>query len=90
MEEKLTKEREQATESMEKLAELENDYKLKKKEYDDIEKALNDSKSDFAIYERKDIKYREDIKHFKSKSKKLKETVATESKKIRYNLILFH
>ncbi len=34
------------------------------------------TKADFADYERKDVKYREDVKHEKSKIKKLESTIS--------------
>jgi len=41
------------------------------------------AKSDFAVYERKDIKFREDIKHLISKEKKLQSSIQSEQKKIK-------
>ena len=43
-----------------------------KREYEQIESQMEKAKSDFAVYERKQVKYIEDQKHYKKKIKQLK------------------
>eukprot|EP01051_Picozoa_sp_SAG22_P002354 SAG22_NODE_103_length_20175_cov_15.280833_18_plen_137_part_00 len=64
------------------LETFEAGYTAKTAEYDDIAKELAASKAEFAAYERKDVKYREDLKHAKEKEKKLKDTVKKETAKV--------
>ena len=42
---------------------------------------MEKTKGEFAVFERKDIKLKEDIKHLKAKDKKLKETIVKEKEK---------
>jgi structural maintenance of chromosome 4 len=91
---KLKAEKDKARESHDSLAEGEATLKRERKLRETIEKDMVKAKSDFAgnerycwvmctVYERKDIKFREDIKHLKNKEKKLAASIAQEAKKIK-------
>ena len=79
---KLQQEREKLTGNVEQLDAFEETYNTEHKEHEVIAKELGQIKAEFAAYERKDVKYREDIKHDKEKEKKLKDTLKKERAKI--------
>jgi structural maintenance of chromosome 4 len=65
----------------ERVQEIEGGLSEEKKEYEKIHDELKQTKDEFASYERKDIKLREEIKHNKAQRKKLEAKVKSESKK---------
>ncbi|PRP89023.1 structural maintenance of chromosome protein [Planoprotostelium fungivorum] len=79
---KLDAEKEKASKGMEELEEIEKQMKKARAQYEKVQKEMLDAKAEFAVYERKDIKYREEIKHLKGREKKITDTIAAENKKI--------
>lgn len=65
----------------ERVAEIDNGLSSQNNEYDKAHAELVRTKEEFAVYERRDIKLREDIKHEKANKKKLALKVTTETKK---------
>ena len=55
LEAQLKAEKDKMADSTEQLAELESKYKRGKKEYEHIEEQMIKAKSDFAVYERKQV-----------------------------------
>jgi structural maintenance of chromosome 4 len=78
----LQQQQELLKESMGKLENFETVYASKTAEYEGIATELAQSKAEFAAYERKDVKFREDLKHAKEKEKKLKDTAKKETAKV--------
>jgi structural maintenance of chromosome 4 len=78
LEEQLTYERTKLSETTAKLTVQETQYSEEKRQFDEIVDELARTKADFSAFERKDIKYREDMKHEKSQKKKFK----TKAKKL--------
>lgn len=74
LETKLEYERKKLKEMKEKEDVMEKTFAAKEKEYDEIGEEMSRTKKDFAACERKDIKYREDIKHEVAQKKKAKTT----------------
>ena len=70
-EEKLHDERSRLDSSKARISELETALKQQKKEYDETYAELVKTKEEFAAFERRDIKLREEIKHGKAQKKKL-------------------
>ncbi len=56
-------------------------YTQEKEGYEAMASSMEKTKGEFAVFERKDIKLKEDIKHLKAKDKKLKETIVKEKEK---------
>lgn len=81
LEGKLTEQREKLSTQAQQLDDFEAKYNEQHKEHGAIAKELTETKAEFAAYERKDVKFREDIKHTKEQEKKLKATVAKEQTK---------
>jgi len=81
IEEKLELERKQLKLADDRVKEIEDGFAAQKREYDKIHKELIDTKEEFAAYERRDIKIKEEIKHFKAQKKKLEAKVKLEVKK---------
>jgi structural maintenance of chromosome 4 len=79
---KLEQQREGMQESIQQLEEFEATYATQNREHEEIAAELAQCKSEFAAYERKDVKFREDIRHAKDKEKKLKETIRKENAKV--------
>ena len=50
--------------------------------YEELSKSCDQKKEDFAKFEQQDVRCREDLKHAKSKSKKLEKMVEQEKKKV--------
>ena len=71
--EKLEAEKSKCAEYTAGLEVHENKYNAVATEHASIQKELETSTGDFKEFERKDIKYREDIKHMKAKLKKLED-----------------
>lgn len=55
-----------------------------------VAKELERANEEFKEFERKDIKYREDLKHVKAKLKKLQEKLAKDSAKMQVKPLLLH
>jgi structural maintenance of chromosome 4 len=70
-EEKLADERGRLDSSKARIQELEAALKKQKKDYDVTYEELTKTKEEFAAFERRDIKLREEIKHGKAQKKKL-------------------
>jgi structural maintenance of chromosome 4 len=81
MQEKLDYEQEKLKESEKQLKTMEATYTERTGEYEEINSEMAKCKKEFTAFERKDIKYREDLKHKKSQLKKLVETVKNETTK---------
>lgn len=79
--EKLGKGQEQLQSTDVRVKELEKGLKSQQREYNKAYDELVKTKEDFASYERRDIKLREEIKHLKSQLKKLHDKVKQENKK---------
>jgi structural maintenance of chromosome 4 len=65
----------------ERVKEIEGGLSEQKRVYEQIHDELKQTKEEFASYERKDIKLREEIKHTKAQRKKLEAKVKSETKK---------
>lgn len=52
-----------------------------------VAKELERANEEFKEFERKDIKYREDLKHLKAKLKKLQEKLSKDSAKMQVKLV---
>lgn len=61
--------------------EHEKTLRVTREEHSEVAQELDRCRSEFAALERRDIQYREDIKHLKAKEKRLKASVAKEEKK---------
>eukprot|EP00002_Diphylleia_rotans_P027572 TRINITY_DN5532_c0_g1_i1.p1 TRINITY_DN5532_c0_g1~~TRINITY_DN5532_c0_g1_i1.p1 ORF type:complete len:1225 (+),score=318.81 TRINITY_DN5532_c0_g1_i1:52-3726(+) len=83
LEEKKDYEQKKLADKTAKLAELEKMYSRVTKDSEVIAEAMAKSKADFATFERKDIKLREDIKHATAKEKKLATQLEKERIKIK-------
>lgn len=70
-EDKLSDERTRLDSSKTRILELETALKKQKKDYDATYAELTKTKEEFAAFERRDIKLREEIKHGKTQKKKL-------------------
>eukprot|EP00935_MAST-01C_sp_MAST-1C-sp1_P001078 g1078.t1 len=81
MQEKLEYEQGKLKESEKAVKSMEAQYTEKTGEYEEINAEMVKCKKEFTAFERKDIKYREDLKHMKGQLKKLNETVKKETKK---------
>ena len=57
--------------------------------YDDLTKQCEENKEKFSDFEKADVKMREDLKHAKSKSKKLEKSVEQEKKKVYFKFSFF-
>ena len=79
--EKLEAEREVLKSASDRVFTIEDGMAAQKKVYDKIHKELIDTKEVFAAYERRDIKLREEIKHFRAQKKKLEIKLKSEAKK---------
>ena len=55
-----------------------------------VAKELERANEEFKEFERKDIKYREDLKHLKAKLKKLQEKLAKDSAKMQVCMLTTH
>jgi len=64
-----------------RLAEIEKGHSTQTAEYEKAHAELVKTKEEFSVFERKDIKLREDIKHEKANKKKLEAKVKKETKK---------
>jgi structural maintenance of chromosome 4 len=81
MQEKLDYEQEKLKESEKQLKTMETTYTEKTGEYEEINSEMAKCKKEFTAFERKDIKYREDLKHKKAQLKKFNEAVKNETTK---------
>lgn len=57
------------------------------RDYEWLVKQCEESKEKFSELEKQDIKYREDLKHAKARTKKLEKSLEPEKKKVRKLLI---
>ena len=80
-EEKLNAERERLESANQRVQQIEEGLSGERKEYDKIFNELTKTKEEFAAYERRDIKLREEIKHAKAQKKKLDAKIKAEAKK---------
>jgi structural maintenance of chromosome 4 len=77
----LQAERERLENANERVHEIESGLSEQRKEYEKIHDELKQTKEEFAAYERRDIKLREELKHGKTQKKKLETKAKTETKK---------
>jgi structural maintenance of chromosome 4 len=82
LQQQLDAERANIARKVEDAKQFETKYKAEKVEYDVIEETLKNCKAEFAAFERKDVKHQEDMKHMKSKDKKLTDGIVKDKKKI--------
>jgi len=80
VETKLEAEREKLSAADTRVQEIENGLADQRKDYDKIFKELTKTKEEFAAYERRDIKLREEIKHNKALKKKIQQKAAKAEK----------
>jgi len=81
LEENLAKEKEKCKEFTSDLGVFESQYEQANQELVGIQKELEDATMEFKEFERKDIQYREDIKHLKIKLKKAEDKATKDVKK---------
>jgi structural maintenance of chromosome 4 len=67
--------------SNDRIKEIESGLLEQRKEYEQIYDELTKTKEEFAAYERRDIKVREEIKHFKKQKKSLQAKISSETEK---------
>jgi len=77
IEEKLKTEQEKNRERNDHLQKMEQQYKKETREYETLVEAMEKAKSDFSVYERKDVKLREDKKHLSKKKINFRATNST-------------
>eukprot|EP01132_Coremiostelium_polycephalum_P004814 gene4814-6000_t len=78
---KLNKEKEQHESITKELANSNAQIKSETAKYEEINKQLTKSKSEYSSYERKTVKYKEELKHLKTKIKKNNAVLEEEKKK---------
>lgn len=78
---KLAEERERLVKANARIEEIESGLVEQRKEYGAVFAELKRTKEEFAAYERKDIKLREEIKHARLQKKKLADKIKAEAKK---------
>ena len=81
LEEKLAEEKEKVATITKEVESITAEYTKEKEGYEAMAGEMDRVKSEFAVFERKDIKFKEDIKHLKAKDKKVRETVVKEQDK---------
>eukprot|EP00978_Attheya_sp_CCMP212_P035706 scaffold157035_cov37-Attheya_sp.AAC.2 len=79
--EELEEERVRLKASDDRVKEIEDGLSAQTREYEKIHEELKKTKEEFAAYERRDIKLREDVKHERANKKKLEAKVKSETKK---------
>ena len=77
----LEEEKSKQSEHKESLKGIEAKFKAQATEMNEIQQNLDNSTKEFAEFEKKDVKFREDLKHMKQQVKKLDEKLAKESAK---------
>lgn len=82
LEKNLASERERIQQNSEALKEMESAYNKRVKRQEDLENNMKACKDKFKEFERKDVKYREDLKHLKQKIKKLEDKTEKDMSKI--------
>uniref|UniRef100_A0A0E0A158 Structural maintenance of chromosomes protein n=1 Tax=Oryza glumipatula TaxID=40148 RepID=A0A0E0A158_9ORYZ len=82
LEKNLASEREKIQHSSQTLKEMESVYNKHAKRQEDLENNMKSCKDQFKEFERKDVKYREDLKHLKQKIKKLEDKTEKDTSKI--------
>eukprot|EP01113_Clastostelium_recurvatum_P039386 TRINITY_DN6002_c0_g1_i1.p1 TRINITY_DN6002_c0_g1~~TRINITY_DN6002_c0_g1_i1.p1 ORF type:complete len:1300 (-),score=349.43 TRINITY_DN6002_c0_g1_i1:26-3889(-) len=83
LEEKLSAEKDKMKESADKLDEMETGIKRTQKELEKVTTEMEAAKTEFSVFERKDVKFREDLKHLKAQHKKQETSIKAEEKKVR-------
>lgn len=78
---KLASEREAIVDASRRIQEIESGLSDQRKEYETTFNELKRTKEEFAAFERKDIKLREEIKHERAQKKKLMDKIKSEAKK---------
>ena len=81
LQKKLDEERSKLKEMNDRVHEIENGLAIQTSDYDKAHEELLRTKEDFAAFERKDIKMKEEIKHEKANKKKLSTKIKTGRKK---------
>jgi structural maintenance of chromosome 4 len=81
LEDKLAKEAEKCRAFTEMLNKYEGKYNEGSQEFDDLKNLMSAATGEFAEFERRDIQFREDIKHLKAKLKKAKDKAHKDAKK---------
>ncbi|KAG8044397.1 hypothetical protein GUJ93_ZPchr0054g2852 [Zizania palustris] len=82
MEKNLSSAREKIQQNSQTLKEMESVYNKHAKRQEDLENNMKTCKDKFKEFERKDVKYREDLKHLKLKIKKLEDKADKDTSKI--------
>eukprot|EP01028_Stygiella_incarcerata_P005101 TRINITY_DN2186_c0_g1_i1.p1 TRINITY_DN2186_c0_g1~~TRINITY_DN2186_c0_g1_i1.p1 ORF type:complete len:1295 (-),score=482.64 TRINITY_DN2186_c0_g1_i1:277-3999(-) len=78
----LKAETQKLSETTEAMSAMEKDFQTAKEEYDVILATLEQCKKDFQVFERKDVKFREDIKHDKQKIRQFENAIAQDKRKL--------
>lgn len=81
LQKKLDEERSKVKEINDRVHEIENGLAIQTSDYEKANEELVRTKEDFAAFERKDIKMKEEIKHEKANKKKLSTKIKNERKK---------
>jgi structural maintenance of chromosome 4 len=81
VDEQLSAGKERLIQANERISEIEGGLSEQRKEYEQVFDELKKTKEEFAAYERKDIKLREEIKHGRGQTKKLGDKIKSETKK---------
>ncbi|RLM98688.1 structural maintenance of chromosomes protein 4 [Panicum miliaceum] len=81
LEKNLASEREKIQQNSQTVKEMESIYNKHVKRQEDLENNMKSCKDQFKEFERKDVKYREDLKHLKQKIKKLEDKVQKDMSK---------
>jgi structural maintenance of chromosome 4 len=83
LEAELEEKKKEVTETKTELASMEEKHKKDMNEFETLKQEMTKAKSNFSVYERKDVKLREDIKHSAAKEKKLQSSIEKDKKKLR-------
>ncbi|CAD6333346.1 unnamed protein product [Miscanthus lutarioriparius] len=81
LEKNLASEREKIQQNSQTLKEMESIYNKHVKRQEDLENNMKSCKDQFKEFERKDVKYREDLKHLKQNIKKLDDKAEKDTSK---------
>ena len=81
-EDKITSHSKTMEENDVKLGEIEGEYNEITEEYNEINTNLQSVSDEFAEYEKKDIKFKEELKHLKQKKKRTKTSLGKEERKV--------
>ena len=81
LEARLREEKERQAESDAALGAIKKEYEAGVRELDAVQSEMDETGREFKDFERRDVKFREDLKHLKAKAKKASDRAAKEEKK---------